>query len=966
MSPTLDAVGAPRVSAVIVSHDGERWLPNLIRALDTSTRHPHRLIAVDTCSTDASRELLAAAFGDDAVVTAPRTSGFGHGVEVGVAALDGAEASEDPDNEWLWLLHDDCAPAPDALELLLLTLAENPGLAVVGCRMRAWPRAQRLLEVGVTITGTGHRETGLELGEYDQGQHDGIRRVLAVSSAGMLVRRRVWDELGGFDRRLPLFRDDVDFGWRVAKNGGRLVVSPDAVMFHAEASARGVRAIANTSASPHRADRKAAVFTLLANCSAWVFPFQYVRLFLGSLLRALGYLVGKLPSAALDELAGSMAALARPDRIVAARMGRRAITVASPRQVRALLPSWWTPYANGIETVASRFAESLRDTATTIATSARRWRRRDAAATETGPVDDEAIGLAPDAGALETLARHPVRVISIVLTVLALIASRGLWGGGLLQGGALLPAPDGASDWWRLFGQGFHPVALGSTSDASPYVAVLASLATIVLGKAWLVVDLLMFLAVPLCAAGAFVAARSLVDGLGARLWLAVSYGLLPVMTGAVGAGRIGTVVAAITLPWLVRALVLLLDPEGGSQWRRVFGAGLLLSLMTAFCPPAWVTFAVAGVVGLAALAAARRWLSMAQLAVVAVLPLLVLMPWSFRLLGEPSRLLTEAGALDPGLPPVSDHAWQFVFGRIGAPGDAPWWLAVGFVLAALVALLRADKRRQVAVAWAVVAAACVTVALFSDQVLGTDGGLTQAYVWWGFPAIVAQAAGLAAAAIAADGLTAYIQSGTFGFRQPLAAATAAIAVVSPLAGLAWWVVAAPHGDLVRTDDTTLPAYLVDTLRSPEHPRLVVLRGDDAAVDYEVVQDDGYRLGDDSVDPVFGSPELDALLGNVLSEGRPDDIAGLDALGVRYLVMPAPADPSLVAALDGLPGLTRASTDVDALVGWQIVDSDGPVAQDSADGRVWWLVAEGVVLLVVVVLAAPSARRREGIAEVGS
>lgn len=59
----------------------------------------------------------------------------------------------------------------------------------------------------MAITADGRRVTGLERWEHDQGQHDGTRDVLAVSSAGMLIRRDIWDGLGGFDPQLPLFRE---------------------------------------------------------------------------------------------------------------------------------------------------------------------------------------------------------------------------------------------------------------------------------------------------------------------------------------------------------------------------------------------------------------------------------------------------------------------------------------------------------------------------------------------------------------------------------------------------------------------------------------------------------------------------------------------------------------------------------------------------------------------------------------
>ena len=130
--------------------------------------------------------------------------------------------------EWVWLLHDDCEPAPDALEQLLRGAAEARSSAVLGPKVMDWADRRVLLEAGITIDGAGRRITGVEPREVDQGQHDGDRDVMAVSSAGMLVRRDVWDQVGGFDPAMPLLRDDVDFCWRVHAAGHRVRVITDA------------------------------------------------------------------------------------------------------------------------------------------------------------------------------------------------------------------------------------------------------------------------------------------------------------------------------------------------------------------------------------------------------------------------------------------------------------------------------------------------------------------------------------------------------------------------------------------------------------------------------------------------------------------------------------------------------------------------------------------------------------------
>jgi GT2 family glycosyltransferase len=907
------------VTAVIVSHDGERWIPHLLSSLEASTCIPDAVFAVDTGSGDASRELLATAIGRERVLDAPRDAGFGAAVGRAVAAAPAADGTAD--DEWLWLLHDDCAPAPDALEHLLRLVQEFPDASVVGCRVRAWPRARRLLEVGVTTTGTGRRETGLEPGEYDQGQHDGVRRVLAVSSAGMLVRRAAWDELGGFDKRLPLFRDDLDFGWRAARAGRKVLVSPDAVVFHAEAATRGVRTISNTRGSPHRADRAAALYTLLVNCSLIALPFQYVRLAVGSALRAVGFLLGKLPSAALDEATAAMRALLRPDRIVAGRLARRKSRTASRSEVRALLPGWWTPYANGLDALLSRFAETFRESAAAVADSAARTLRRrsaDISAIESGPVADDAVDVPWGAGPAAWVARHPMLSLSAALVALSVVAGRGLFGSGTLQGGGLLPAPDGASAWWRLYTEQWHPVALGSAHAASPYVVLLGSIGTVLLGKAWLAVDLLMLMAVPLAAWGALGLARRMLASRAAQVWTATTYGLLPVVSGAVGSGRLGTVAATILLPWLVRlALPVFADPER-SPWRPAFGAGLVLAAMSAFCPLAWTVAAAAALPGAAMLVVRRRRAAVVALAACVAVPIAVLLPWSLRLVAHPSLLLTEAGALDPSTRALgSGDAWQTLFGRMAAAGDAPWWIAVGGVIAALAATLRTDRQTSVAAAWTVAGAALAVAALASRHTATAPGSGVASAVWVGFPVIAAQGALIVAGALAADGSTAFIQAGRFGWRQPLALLTALIAMATPLAGLAWWVAVAPHGELARTHDTTLPAYIVDQLTSADQQRVLVLRGDTGHIEYDVVMDDGTRLGDDSVDPVFGTSALDELVADAVSDGRVAAVDGLADFGIGFVMVPAPADPGLVAALDGLPGLSKASTDPDQVVGWK-------------------------------------------------
>ena len=326
-----------KITALLVAHNGARWLPKVLDGIDSGPVRPDRVVAVDTGSTDASAEIIEKALGSRPLEL-PETSSYAAALRAGLEAAGPGQ----PD-EWIWLLHDDSNPAPDCLAVLKQAAEDAPDrIAVLGPKLREWPSLKRLLEVGVTLTGTGQRETWLERGEYDQGQHDEVHEVLAVNTAGMLVRRDVLEKVG-FDESLPLFGNDIDFGWRLAQAGYATQVVPDAVMFHVEAATRGLRD-SGLAEHPRRERREAAIYTLLVNSPSRSVAWRSVRLILGGLLRALGLLLVRAPGRGTRRggRAGRRLRQARPDPGCAswtARAGRRARRDQAPAgAVLAALP----------------------------------------------------------------------------------------------------------------------------------------------------------------------------------------------------------------------------------------------------------------------------------------------------------------------------------------------------------------------------------------------------------------------------------------------------------------------------------------------------------------------------------------------------------------------------------------------------------------------------------------------------
>ncbi|MGY9079991.1 MAG: glycosyltransferase family 2 protein [Candidatus Nanopelagicales bacterium] len=898
------------VTTVLVSHNGATWLPAVLTQLARTTRPPEVIVGVDARSTDTSLEILTQSLGADRVVALAQNQGFGACVDAGLGLVPRpdfrADARLADTIEWIWLLHDDCAPDSTALEQLLLAADRHPSVAVLGPKILGWHDRRLLLEVGVGITSDGRRVTGLERGEHDQGQHDGERDVLAVSSAGMLVRRDIFDALGGFDPELPLFRDDLDLCWRAHRMGERVIIATGAQMHHREASAHG-RRLDNQSRLESsrllRADREAAVHVLLAHSSGVAAVLIGLRLFLGSVIRSLGYLLGKDASAAGAEIGAVVSVILHPSRL---RRSRALVAVTSTEPasvVRHLRPSTWEQIRS-LGEAAAGLATTSGSTTNTLS------------ALDSGPVDEDASYLEESsAGLFKRVLRKPSVAIIVLLTLIAAAATRSLWlGEGVIQGGALLPSPWGASDLWNFYFQGWHNVGPGSVSDSPPYLAVIAVLSTITLGKATLAVNFMLLLAIPLAGWAAYFASRVLIPSKAIRFWGAATYALLPAMTGSLAQGRLGTSFAAFILPFALRSGVRMLTPD--STRRRAAGTALLFALLLAFAPALWLISLVCAVLAIAFIRRTKEAVIKAAITFGASFAALV--PWSFSLVLNPVQFFFEPGLNSATLTDPDISMVDIFLLHPGGPGMSPIVITIGIVLAAVLALARTD-RRSVAVLLIIAAWVGILFALVQVVFLFTPAGATTQMRTWPGPATLFIGLMLiAAAALGAQGLRTRFIGQSFSLGQPIAAIAVLAALAAPLLSLLW-LIPADTSVLARNSPATVPAFVAADAFGPQAPRTLMLTQLPAGnIEYTLINGDGLRLGDADTPPssqVWRT--IDPYVAALASGRGGDEVAALGGYGVRYVALAPGSSKEIVPILDAEPGLRRLSNS-DGEVLWRV------------------------------------------------
>ncbi len=898
--PLTESYSQHVVTAVIVAHDGAVWLPRLMEALGAQTKPVQRVVAVDTGSRDRSGSLLAAQLGQAAVFGMDRSTGYAAAVRRAVqhkaasVPVSGAPGRGRGDEvEWLWLLHDDCEPAPDALEQLLRGATETPRAAVLGPKLRDWTDRNVVVEAGLSIDTAGRRVTGVEPREVDQGQHDGDRDSLAVCSAGMLVRRDVWERVGGFDPGMALFAEDIDFCWRVHEAGFRVRVVTDAVVYHVRAATRARRAI-SVGRRARLLDRRNGLLTLLGNLPFGRMLVALVGNLALSLSRTLFYLVAKRPGAALDESAAMLGLVGRPLLLAGARRRRAPGRRSAYGTLRADLPPGRS---------IRRFAEL----AATVVAKPTPDNLAGAHHASDDPTDDESLLV--DAGFLQRMLTRPGVLIVLGLIVVAAVAERRILTSGTLGGGALLPASEGASGLWSQFLQGYHTVGVGSASAGPPFLAALAVLATLLLGKAWLAVDVLLLGCVPLAGLTAYLALGRVSRLAVVRVWAAVSYALLPIAIGAISAGRLGSAVAFVLVP-VIGGLAGRMFTERPTLARRAaWACGLTVAVGAAFVPLLW-PLAIAGVV-LAGLLMRRRAALLSNLAIVALTPLVLLLPWVAQLLGHPSSLLLEAGIQQPGLAASSLPARSLLLLSPGGPGLPPYWASAALLALGLAALLTSRRLYLVACGWCV-ALLGFAAALGAIRTTVTPADGQPVTAWPGIALAVAAAGLLLAAAAAADGvLTAGDRGSSAAARRLRLTVLALVASSAPAIAAGWWLVSGVSGPIGPASGGVVPSLVSNAAGTGRQLRTLVLASSSGRISYLLLRGTSPEFSYGDVSQVSGAQAaLSKAVASLVAPGGSEagspsqQLAGFD---IGFVLMRAPLDDNVASVLDSMPGLTQVS-----------------------------------------------------------
>jgi len=202
------------VSVVIVNLDGKAHLEKCLKSLFEVTYSDFEVIVIDNHSTDQSISFLKENYPQVKIKSLEKNYGFAHPNNLGAKIANG---------KYILFLNNDTVVTPNFMTELVSSFQNNSELAI--CQ-------SMLLKPDDTVDSSGDYVDSLGIAFNSKEKIVQPREILSARGASMMIRKDIFEELGGFDEKFFVSFEDVDLGWRAWIKGYTVMIAPKSVVCH--------------------------------------------------------------------------------------------------------------------------------------------------------------------------------------------------------------------------------------------------------------------------------------------------------------------------------------------------------------------------------------------------------------------------------------------------------------------------------------------------------------------------------------------------------------------------------------------------------------------------------------------------------------------------------------------------------------------------------------------------------------
>jgi len=219
----------PKVAVVILNWNGVNHLRQFLPSVLSSVYSNLEIIVGDNASTDNSVQFLQQEYPSIKILENDANYGFTGGYN---KILERVEA------DYYILLNSDVEVAPGWIMPVIELMESDPLIAAAAPKIRAYNQKDHFEHAGAAggfIDSYGYPfcqgRMFYEI-EEDRGQYQQSKEVFWATGAALFIKKKCWDEAGGFDDRFFAHMEEIDLCWRLKNLGYKVAYCADAEVYH--------------------------------------------------------------------------------------------------------------------------------------------------------------------------------------------------------------------------------------------------------------------------------------------------------------------------------------------------------------------------------------------------------------------------------------------------------------------------------------------------------------------------------------------------------------------------------------------------------------------------------------------------------------------------------------------------------------------------------------------------------------
>lgn len=217
-----------KVSVVILNYNGKGYLEQFLPSVIKFSQHAE-IVLIDNASTDDSIEFLKEHHPDIRLIELDTNLGYAGGYNKGLKSIT---------SEYCVLLNSDIEVTENWIDPVIDLMGSDEMIAACQPKILSFHQKDHFEYAGASggyIDWLGYpfcRGRIFNTNEKDIGQYDDTAQIFWASGACFFVRTSVFKESDGFDSSFFAHMEEIDLCWRLNKNGHKVMVCPQSVVYH--------------------------------------------------------------------------------------------------------------------------------------------------------------------------------------------------------------------------------------------------------------------------------------------------------------------------------------------------------------------------------------------------------------------------------------------------------------------------------------------------------------------------------------------------------------------------------------------------------------------------------------------------------------------------------------------------------------------------------------------------------------